>query len=251
MGLYPSHLISQAAFIFLQQNCFVMKEPEKILINIIEGKTGVIVCPSKSMEGKNLGHQIDTFDFIVRLNNGYDLVPEQRSDFGTRTDLVYHYLGLQSENQRDYDVQKMKAVGTKMILIPPRPEKEHFKVFLERNIDVQIPFLKIGNVLKKQLWSEIRCLPFCGIWSVFHLLKYPVKRLHVLGMNFFNTGHCGGYDTRSEAEQIAYAVNSQFDNRGIKKQHHIPPQKELLRKLYKTDNRLKLDEVTKNAISVK
>lgn len=221
------------------------------MAKVLNGKQVIIVCPSKSIESSGLGTFINNHDIVVRLNNGYNLKPNQQRDFGSKTDIIYHYLGLQSENQTDYDLKKMVEAGTKMLVIPPRPEKIHFEIFLERNVSAGLQFLRIDEAEKEELWTEIGCLPFCGIWAVFHLLKFSVKSVQVIGMNFFTTGHYTGYDNRTEQQQIAYALRSQYDRRGIEKQHHIPPQKEFLKKLYKTESRLRLDEVTKNAISVK
>lgn len=221
------------------------------MVEILNGKQAIIVCPSKSIENSFLGDFIDSHNLIVRLNNGYNLTVDQQRHFGSKTDIIYHYLGLQSENQTDYDLQKMIEAGTKMIVIPPRPENIHFEIFHHRNLSVGLPFFRIDETVKKEMWTEIGCLAFCGIWAVFHLLKFPVKSVQVVGMNFFSTGHYTGYDNRTEEQQIAYALNSQYDKRGIEKQHHILPQKELLKKLYETDSRLLLDEITKKAISVK
>ncbi|MCW3090470.1 MAG: hypothetical protein JWP81_1539 [Ferruginibacter sp.] len=221
------------------------------MAEFLKDRKVIIVCPSKTIESSGLGDFIDSHDMIVRLNNGYNLTLNQQRDFGSRTDIIYHYLGLQSENQTDYDLRKISAAGTKILVIPPRPEKIHFEIFLERNVNAGLTFLRIGEAVKKELWDEIGCLAFCGIWAVFHLLKFPVKSVQVVGMNFFSTGHYVGYDNRTEEQQIAYALNSQYDKRGIEKQHHIPPQKQLLKRMYETDRRLRLDAVTKNAISVK
>jgi len=217
---------------------------------LLARKRVVLVCPSKSIESSVQGEFIDGHDIVVRLNNGYNLTPYQQTDFGSRTDLVYHYLSLQSENQTHYDLQKIKDSGTKVIVIPPRQEKIHFEIFLEKNQNIRLPFLRINDKVKMEMWDEIGCLAFCGIWAVIHLLKFPLTSLQIIGMNFFTTGHYTGYDNRTEEQQISYAMNSEFDKRGIEKQHHITPQKELLRKLYKTDTRLILDETTKNAIYV-
>jgi hypothetical protein len=221
------------------------------MAEVLSDKQVIVVCPSKTIESSGLGDFVDSHDLVVRLNNGYNITPNLQRDFGCRTDIIYHYLGLQSENQPDYNLQKMIDAGTKMLVILPRPETMHFEIFLERNVSAGLTYLRIDDTAKKEMWDEIGCLAFCGVWAVFHLLKFPVKSVQVVSMNFFTTGHYTGYDNRTEEQQIAYAINSQYDNRGIGKQHHIPPQKELLRKLYKTDSRLRLDEVTKNAISVK
>lgn len=227
-----------------------MQASDVSYMQMVKNKRVIIVCPSKSVEASGQGAFIEGHDVIVRLNNGYNIAPALEKDFGSRTDIVYHYLGLQSENQTDYELQKIQDAGTKIIVIPPRPEKIHFEIFRERNQNIGLPFLRINDKVKMQMWDEIGCLAFCGIWAVFHLLKFPLTSLQVIGMNFFTTGHYAGYDNRTEEQQISYARNSQFDKRGIEKQHHIAPQKELLRKLYKADTRLILDEITKKAIDV-
>ncbi len=215
---------------------------------IVTDKKICVVVPSKAMENKTLGNFIDQFDIVVRLNNGYNFNNKQTADFGKRTDLLYHYLSLPSENQLDYSLYKIKKIETKCLILLPRPESYHFKVFKERNSKVNLPYYKIGEFLRKKIWNEIECLPFCGVWAIYHLLQFPIRELNVFGMNFFETGHYKGYDLRTEKQQIEYAFNSQFDKRGRDKQHKILPQKNFLKKLFETDVRIKLDEITFNTI---
>ncbi|MCX6751163.1 MAG: glycosyltransferase family 29 protein [Candidatus Nomurabacteria bacterium] len=223
---------------------------EQVYSDFLKDKNVAIVCPSKSMEGLNMGSEINSVDVIVRMNESYEISPEQEKDFGNRTDVVYHYLGLASENQPGFNLEKIKQSKVKMIVIPPRPEKRNFEVFHERNASLSIPFLRISQDDKKELWNKIECLPFCGTWAVFHVLKFPVKTVKIFGMNFFATGHYSGHDHRTEQQQIAYALNSQFDKRGIEKQHHIEPQKKFLYEICMNDKRIILDDITKKAINI-
>lgn len=223
---------------------------EQVYSNFLKDKNIAIVCPSKSMEGLNMGSEINSADIVVRMNESYKISPEQEKDFGDRTDVIYHYLALPSENQLGFNLENMKQSNVKTIVIPPRPEKRNFEVFCEKNASLNVPFLRISQDDKKELWSKIESLPFSGTWAVFHTLKFPVKSVKIYGMNFFSTGHYSGYDHRTEQQQIAYALNSRFDKRGIEKQHHIDPQKQFLYEICMNDKRIILDDITKKAISI-
>lgn len=223
---------------------------EQVYSDFLKDKSIAIVSPSKSMEGLNMGSEINSADIIVRMNESYKLSSEQEKDFGNRTDVIYHYLGLPSENQPGFNLEKIKQSRTKLIVIPPRPEKRNFEVFCEKNTSLHMPFLRISQEYKKELWDKIESLPFCGIWAIFHMLKFPVKTVKIYGMNFFSTGHHSEHDHRTEREQIDYALNSQFDKRGREKQHHIEPQKKFLYEIYMNDKRIILDDITKKAINI-
>lgn len=207
----------------------------------LKDKRVCIVCPSKTLVGSGLGAKIDDFDIVVRLNQGYDYSHNQASDFGSRTDLLYHFLSLKNEFRYGFDLEKIGRCGTKFLVIPPRPETANFQYFLEQNEDVRLPFLVFDEQTIQRVRENVPGLPFLGVLAVVHLLQRPIESLKVLGMNFYHTGHFQNYDKRSEAEQISYARNSQFDARGISKRHFIEPQKEFLRRLLATEERLSGD----------
>lgn len=216
----------------------------------LRGKSVVLVCPSKALESKSLGQFIDSHGVVVHVNQGWAYNIDQERDFGSRADVVYHYLSLPNEFRRDYDLEAMKKRGVRFLAIPPRPEGGHLEEFFYRNRTAQLPFVLFDEPIRSFVRREVPGLPFAGVWALVHLLRTPLRSLHVLGMNFFSTGHFEGYDGRTEAEQIAYAHESQFDARGTSKQHFIAPQQDLVRRLLVNDARFSCDDALQSLLKV-
>ncbi|WP_395091440.1 glycosyltransferase family 29 protein [Armatimonas sp.] len=211
-------------------------------------KSVVVVCPSKALEGKGLGSFIDSHDVVVRLNQGYEYPISKSGDFGTKSSLCYHYLSAANEFRYDYNLSRMKEAGIQFVVIPPRPESENLGIFLQRNSSVMLPFVLFDEAIMKWVRNHVPGLPFLGVLAVAHLSRQPIQSLHILGMNFFNTGHFVGYDKRTEDEQIAYALNSQNDARGLQKQHFIPPQKVFINHILTKNLNVTCDEDLKESL---
>lgn len=64
-------------------------EKELKYLDFIKGKKVMIVGPSPWMVGKNYGNYIDSFDIVIRINQGIYLTESNPQDFGSKTDVAY------------------------------------------------------------------------------------------------------------------------------------------------------------------
>ena len=56
------------------------------LFEIIKNKRVAIVGPSSSLENKNMGSLIDTYDIVIKINNFSNL---PSSDYGNKIDILF------------------------------------------------------------------------------------------------------------------------------------------------------------------
>lgn len=62
---------------------------EHQIARYIKNKRVILVGPSPFMSGKKFGEKINSYDIIVRINQGIFLPSSNSEDFGNRTDVVY------------------------------------------------------------------------------------------------------------------------------------------------------------------
>lgn len=62
---------------------------ERQYYNYIKGKKVAIVGPSPWLNGRKMGAYIDSFDIVVRINQGIFLPKSSAEDYGSRTDIIY------------------------------------------------------------------------------------------------------------------------------------------------------------------
>jgi len=58
----------------------------------IEGNRVALVGPAETIQGEHLGHEIDEYDVVVRMNTVFDYLPltgDLAATYGTRTDVLY------------------------------------------------------------------------------------------------------------------------------------------------------------------
>lgn len=68
---------------------YKISQDEKQLASFVKNKKVVLVGPSPFMSGKKLGHCINSYDVVVRVNQGIFLPSSNSEDFGDRTDIIY------------------------------------------------------------------------------------------------------------------------------------------------------------------
>ena len=83
--------------------------------NFIEGKNVAIVGPASYLLDLNIGDYIDSFDIVLRINRGLELIPAYSQQLGTRTDILYHCLLESPDNGGTIDINFYKKNGFKEI----------------------------------------------------------------------------------------------------------------------------------------
>jgi len=63
--------------------------PEVRYHDFIKDKNVVIVGPSPWLNNRNMGETIDSYDIVVRINQGIFLPKTNSKDYGSRTDIIY------------------------------------------------------------------------------------------------------------------------------------------------------------------
>ena len=156
---------------------------EKIIENLLIGKSVAIVGNGPSEIGQNKGQEIDSHDIVIRINNysidGYE------NDYGTKTDIWIRGSGSPQVEDRS-KVTNYKAVIWE-------GDYEHYSVkfnhldILYRDSKKNVLFTNFDYETHKKLKTESNIdFPTSGLVCIYWLLTLKLKQLDFYGFSFLN-----------------------------------------------------------------
>lgn len=168
------------------------------------GQRVLILGPARTVAEDLASLQPESFDVIVRMNNGLDTpVPELGGD-GLRCDVLFHSL---TRDARPVTDDSLRRAGVCM-LVHRTPTRSAFleTVLASRRFraPVQVRCLPLGYY--RDLAAELGGpSPTTGCVAANFFLDAPLAELAVVGFTFFETAYCNGYDpaVRSDADARA------------------------------------------------
>lgn len=233
-------------------------------LNYLFSKKAIIVGPSAVMEGSNKGKFIDSFDLVCRVNLASPVPEQMYSDIGSRTDILCHTIVRERhivarpdifKAHSQQDVDNWINDGVKYILLKEDESHEHVADFVTL-LDNRIPYVVMDSDFMALLHKQMDCVPNTGILFMAYMLRTPVKRLHVIGFDFYARGYYTGYGgfTKQQAEAgrrdelgRMRPAWGQTGKPGMSKTHNLQAQLKHLKKLTRNP-KLKLDDNLEEAL---
>jgi len=184
------------------------------LYNYLDGKSVAFVGPAPRLNGQGKGKEIDSHDVVVRIQHG---IPNEK-DFGTRTDIIQSCLNTNygpplvshlndiSKEERPKFIIANDTVSHQL----PNGQWAYIDQIYENVFrSLSVPFVHLKNedgtwdrwalywqVYPKQHIENFNNKEFqrhsanfnSGYGALNHLLRYPLTKLSVYGLDFYNTG---------------------------------------------------------------
>ncbi len=153
-------------------------------------KRVVVVSGALHMEKSEWGSLIDSFDVVVRMNEGWKITKKYSSDFGSRTDILYSSLNL-NEKIGLFDINGLKKHGLKWKIQGYQDRWKRTKKWMKMNKNL-IPFRVIDWRQHAELASKMGLIvgkqtATCGMTAIYDILKHDISTLYVTGFTFFIT----------------------------------------------------------------
>ena len=181
--------------------------------NFIEGKNVAIVGPANYLLDLSIGDYIDSFDIVLRINRGLELIPAYSQKLGTRTDILYHCLLESPDNGGPIDINFYKKNNLKWFCTMPKtgydgkvypyrfPKNTKYLSLLK--VLYNFNFHKVGSDILKEIQKEIKCKPNTGLISIIDILSFKPKKLFITGFSFYLDSFIEGYKAGcSRSEEI-------------------------------------------------
>jgi len=165
-------------------------EIKKEVVDLLGGKRVAFVGPSPHLIGEGLGHKIDDYDIVCRVNDIID--PKFEADYGTRNDIVFHScptLWIDSfalQMERDEKITR----SIKFVICPALKAIHDGSGSVVENFNkinkYDIPFWWIGTDNYYEIRRKVGVEPNSGIMAILILLSCPIKELLITGFSFYS-----------------------------------------------------------------
>jgi len=182
--------------------------PKNPLSAKVAGKSVVYVGPAPILVGRGLGEFVDSFDVVIRSNNGYDMPERLWKDYGKRCDVVFFVNNFLKFNSVNFDLIKERDI----------------LVFSKGDI-----LKKPGNKLVK--WSRFKSMFYTdgkatfirgegkivssGLTIAYQALACEPTRLHFTGADFYlnpNETHALTYANAKPLFEIYQSHHGEVEN---------------------------------------
>lgn len=197
--------------------------------NWFKDKKVAIVGGADSVLNDKLGKFIDSFDVVVRINNGLIPIPMQKDYIGEKTDFLFHsfYVRNNDAGSSPIDIDLFSKKVNNMIIFA---NNYKCSIYSLRNfiyfIKITKNKLKFSQINKKQFFENKNILhPFgatTGFSAINTILNCKPKELYITGFTFFKTPHNSAYRTFKKDEPIfqSGSHNAEEEYKYIKKLYY-------------------------------
>ena len=210
--------------------------------SFLQDKRVVLVAPSKSLMTSRQAALIESYDVVVRLNNGF-LTDGIESSVGHRTDILFH--GLNPKKQYRLRLKPCLEKGTSFISYwgASFNKVSRYKQQVSKK-RLPVRFVHMGDRFQmyRTLGGSSTPKLLIGMGAAFHLSGelFEPKELLLCGFDFYETAHHPNCYNQSDKESFRRAHAT----------HNITANKRFLDKLIKTRPWINLDSITSNALSL-
>ena len=183
--------------------------------NLIRNKKVVIVGPANYITKFNWGSHIDSFDLVVRINRGIELIDTHSKSVGKRTDILYNCLIEKIDNGGYISLRNLKKNNVKWVCTQLYSDIKG-NVF-ENKLHPEIKFLtvlKLRYFLNLHIYDyenysflnkELKCRANTGFSAIFDLLENEAKEIFITGFSFYLDSFIKGYKKGSNKNEEDFA----------------------------------------------
>ena len=221
----------------------------------LKGKSVAIVGPAAYLKKFNFGEKIDSFDCVVRLNRGLEVIESLSQSVGRKSDILYNCLIERPDNGGELNVDFFKANHIDWICTIPNSTKEGLSKSmdlhpdvrpsnvkkLKKNFNFRIMDYKIYNKVN----SKIECRSNTGFAAIFDLLSFDIKSLFITGFSFYLDDFIEGYKNGCDRDEKSFALDCFNSER-----HKQKPQWEYLKKIYKKSENITADSILEEILEL-
>ena len=218
----------------------------------LKGKKVCIVGPAPKIIGNSYGKVIDSYDVVVRLNNGYTFCDKYGVDIGTRNDIIYQTAIPKLGRGTTMPIETLQD-NVKWVCCSFPDEKHREKIcnFI-KHVDNRIPI----HIMDKDRWGVLASSigeqvekgsipPTTGLAAIFDLLDYDIEKLYITGFTFFKVKK-----KRERVYYRGYSENPANETPSNLKdtKHNFKAELRYFKKFVKGDDRVDYDDVLKKVV---
>ena len=211
----------------------------------LKGKRVALVGPAWHTKNTKQHDLIESYDVVVRLNDGFLFAENFKEDLGDRTDIIYISLSMLQFKQKMFTKKKLidikedvkwisitsasvhKSCAMRLLNVDKNKRPSVYCVEKDRYGDVR---KMVKNAKKKE--SNKKKLT-AGMVSIYDLLQYEIKELYITGITFYHKGNV----------KKNRQYRSGLGRRWVKENHDFHEELIVFSSLCKKDKRIVCDDV--------
>ena len=185
----------------------------------LNNKRVIIVGPSPSLIGKNLGKMIDEYDIIIRIKRSFPVDNTLVNDLGKKTNILITSLKVNPVKdmnkkiyyQNNFHINTIKCMEKELdyLCFAYPITIEPFKKFYTQFKTLPIKKVKLitAEEIKpkyKQFIEELNTTPTVFLATVWLLQLSKLKELKIIGITFQKDGYLKEYKTKNMMEASKY-----------------------------------------------
>lgn len=179
---------------------------------VFEGKRIIIIGPASTVLDDLHDVNVDTYDIVVRLNNGITLARNcAGGHLGSRTDILFHNLVEHGDRSAgEIPPGTLRSHGVGVCVFPHwtpvgskrRVRRKRRQLDTVPGIELKVLPAAFATTLRRDLGNVP---PTIGASAILFCLTCDPKELAIHGFTFFDTPYLAGYNERVETEVDARA----------------------------------------------
>ena len=157
--------------------------------SFLDDKRVALVGPSASTILSGNGPIIDSYDVVVRLNRALPIAENRINDVGIKTDVLYHSFQTTLGPEKEIDEDLWIECGVKYLCAVTHRD------FGRNGLQNGVNAVKKYQIkwMDRDVFGRLDChiisYANAGTWAIQDLLSYPIKELHIFGIDFMRHGY--------------------------------------------------------------
>jgi len=221
------------------------KEINNKYSNFLKNKRVVLVGPARSNKGSKQRSVIDSYDIVIRINNGVNIPDKFKDDTGQRLDVLYSSLNNCFFSEKTYSRKNIlkykKEYNLKWIVGTGHHRSNILKIVkYNKHENTGVQARLFSKTRYKKISSKLKYKPTTGIIVIDDLLAHDISELYITGFTFYNI--MLSRDKRNRYYYPGY-YPGYLGSAGSVFKHDIKGEAYFLKNKYKNDSRIKVDKV--------
>ena len=208
--------------------------------DFLTDKKVAIVGPSESAFFSENGNYIDSFDIVVRINRGIELVKGKETFIGSKTDILY--------NSLDFDLISGGTLNgvtddIKFICCPYSIEAHTYNDYNIASIFDKFNIRFINTEVYNKLTSDTRSRVNSGFGAIVDLLQHDIQQLFITGIDYYRSFYHENYCSERNRSATTNAIEEELEFKRFDDANHHNPDRQYayFKELATTDTRIVLD----------
>jgi len=217
-------------------------------LSYISNKKVALVGPASYLNTLNIGKLIDSYDIVVRVNRGLDVISNYPENVGTKTDILYNCGIKKMDNGGDLNIEFYKSQGVKWISTIPYSDyngnchNNSLHSMVDKNFIDEAKANFNFHLMDWHNYSHInkhvKCRSNTGFAAIFDLLNHKPSELFICGYSFYLDSFIKGYKDGCDRDEEEFAKQC-----FVSKRHVQPSQWGYLKKIFSKEKKLTADSV--------